>query len=207
MDYKEIEFDIDIDVTSDVDKNQYGIPAMMNHHHKILPHPNGVYIEKDKTIPIDPVTGLCSIPYKLAFSYNLLKIDILHNTSYDIFESKEELLYYQNKKVDWDSFIKSYWIEKLPQIHNHVEFVQQIQPCSVHDLSDLLALMRPAKKSLTEQYIRSQSNTIQKQEIRKQLYRRPTNGKMHFKKSHSYAYASMIISIFNKLQAMEQSNE
>lgn len=196
------DFDIDIDTTTDVDRKEFGVPAMMCNDGNVQPHPNGIYILNQNQIPIDSLTGLCAIPYKEAPNFNLFKIDILHNTGYDIFTNKEELLYYQNLSVVWSDFNTDTWIRQLPQIHNHSELVRTIQPHSLDDLADTLALIRPAKRSLVERYIRSQKD---KDYIRRnRLYKRPTDGKAYFKKSHSYAYALMIVTIFNKLHEQDQ---
>jgi len=188
-------FDIDIDIAPGVERSEYGTRAMIHENYRIKPHPCGVYLHPVAT---DPETGLCSICYWDDDVYQYRKVDLLVNTAYAIFDrpgaNKELVLAAYHRVVDWDLFCTTKYLKRLPHVKGHIEFVQQIQPRSIHDLADLLALIRPGKVHLIDAYLSGK-----KEHVRKNLYVRPPNNKMYFKKSHSYAYAAMIISVFNEM--------
>lgn len=188
-------FDIDIDVNSNCDKSRYGTRAIIfkktdDGRNLIQPHPSGYYIE---SINIDNMfPDFASIDYKDAEELGFNKVDLLTNSSYDMFKSKDEVLEYFHKEIPWDMFEDEEFVQKLPHIANHFWLVSRIKPKSVDDLADCLALIRPGKKHLIEDYLEDKEHT------RKNLYLRPKTG-MYFKKSHSYSYAMMIVCVANKL--------
>jgi hypothetical protein len=188
-------FDVDIDTTSKTDKKQYGIPAMIYNEdqERINPHPSGVYLEE---VPIDKLTGLCSFDYKYGDEKGFMKVDILHNTVYDIFKSKKEVLEASENDIDWSILEDRKVVESLPHIAKHYDIIQKLKPKSVEDLADVLALIRPGKSNLIDSYIQN------KEQTRRNLYKRPKTG-MYFKKSHAISYALMIKTlIYKKHQAM-----
>jgi hypothetical protein len=188
-------FDVDIDTTSKTVKSDYGIPAMIynEEHEKITPHPSGVYLEE---VPIDPLTSLCAFDYKYGDSVGFMKVDILHNSVYDIFKSKEEVLEAVDNDIDWDLLQDEAVVTTLPHLAKHYEMVKKLKPRSVEDLADVLALIRPGKVHLINAYIKNKDKT------RKDLYKRPPTG-MYFKKSHAISYAMMIkVYVYKKHQAM-----
>lgn len=68
----------------------YHIPASKLNDKGINPHGVGVYL---CNIPYDRLTGLASIDYKRAEEeFGYVKLDWLHNTIYDRFENRNELL-------------------------------------------------------------------------------------------------------------------
>lgn len=197
------DFDIDIDVNSLCDKEDYGIRAVIykeeNGKGYIQPHPSGIYLEEN--MPYDRMfPNFASMDYKSAEEAGFNKVDILTNSSYDLFKSKDEVLQYRDMEVPWNKFLDQEFVSKLPHISNHFELVAKVQPQSIHDLADALALIRPGKQHLIESYIKNKERT------RRNLYVRPKNG-MYFKKSHSYSYAMMIVTIANKLHYDDIKNE
>lgn len=188
-------FDIDIDTASTTDKSLYGIPAMIYNveQERISPHPSGVYLEN---VPVDQKTHLCSFDYKYGDEKGFMKVDILHNSVYDSFKSKEEVLTASEGDIDWSILDDRNIVESLPHIAKHYETIQKVKPKSVEDLADVLALIRPGKISLLESYLKN------KKQARRNLYKRPSTG-MYFKKSHAISYALMIKTlIYKKHQSM-----
>lgn len=185
-------FDVDIDCTSDVDKTDYGVRSMVYNEKtkRILPHPSGVVLDD---IPVDKETGLSSIDYKTATKLGYVSVDMLTNTSYDQFTSKQEVIDLSEKEPNWNMLKEIKYVKKLPHISNHFEILNQVEPKSIDDLADVLALIRPGKAHLLERYLRNKKST------RRELYKRATNEQAFFKKSHSYSYALMIVTIMNKL--------
>lgn len=184
-------FDCDIDVNSKVDKTKYGTRAMVYNSdtEKVLAHPSGYYLER---VPVDDLTGICSFDYEYGEEYGYMKVDLLTNSSYDTFLSKEEVLTALDQTPDWSLLEDEEFVSTLPHIGKHYDLIKQIKPKSIDDLSDALALIRPGKKHLLGAYLND------KERVRHQLYRRSANDQNFFKKSHSYSYAAMIICVMNQ---------
>lgn len=184
-------FDVDIDVCSDVDRGSIGTRAIVynEENKKILPHPSGVYLEK---VPVDLLTGNASFDYKQGDALGYFKVDILTNTSYDSFKTKKEVLECMEKEPSWDLLHKLEVVEKLPHVAKHFEMLKKISPTSVESLADCLALIRPGKAHLVDEYLEDPDK------VRPRLYTRPKEG-IYFKKSHAISYALMIVCVLNKV--------
>jgi hypothetical protein len=185
--------DIDIDVQPNTKKENYGVRAIIydESNNTIRPHPSGFYCYTN--MPIDRETGMASIDYKEAENIGYIKIDLLTNTSYAGFNSKQEVLDSIDREPNWTLLNDESFVGKLPHLASHFEIVNEVSPTSIIELSDVLALIRPGKIHLIESYLKNKIN------VRSNLYRKPTNGKYYFKKSHSIAYALQIVSIMNLL--------
>ena len=183
-------FDIDIDVNSLCDKSKYGIRGMIYNveTERVNPHPSCYYIED---VPLDLLTGNAAIDYEYAEEKGFKKIDLLTNTSYDVFKNKEEILQCVDMEPKWDLLLEEDFVKKLPHISKHFDLIEKTKPKSVEDLADVLALIRPGKIHLIDDYINN------KDLIRKELYKRPKKG-AYFKKAHAISYAVMIVCIMNK---------
>lgn len=192
-------FDVDVDVKSGTDKDLYGTRAHVYNEERLRlnPHPSGYFLpSKDLLgldVPVDPITGLAAIDSEEAEDVGYFKVDLLTNTVYDKFRSKQEVLDSMDfSNFDWSVFMKKEVVEKLPHIGKHFSIVRQLQPRSVDDLADILALIRPGKIDLYDDYLKDRERT------RKRLYKKPSNGGMYFKRSHAIAYAIMILVSLNK---------
>lgn len=183
--------DIDIDVKSHTDKDKYGVRAIIYDPEKkeVRPHPSGYYY--DDNIPVDKITGNASIDHKEAESLGYQKVDLLTNTAYDSFKTKQEVLDCINREPDWNLLKDESFVKHLPHIGNHFDLVNQISPISIDELADVLALIRPGKKHLLEAYLKNKERT------RLNLYRKPKKG-FYFKRSHSIAYSIQIVCLMNK---------
>jgi hypothetical protein len=190
------QWDIDIDVKSGLDRSVYGTRAMVyNEEHESLSiHPSGVYLD---IVPIDKVMGICSFDHHYGDEYGFIKIDLLTNTSYDRFMSKEEVREMSEKEPNWRLLKDKKIVSRLPHISNHFDFIQSLDITSVDDLADALALIRPGKTHLIDGYLDN------KKSVRRQLYLRPTNNQAFFKKAHAYSYAVMIATILNKMDLFQ----
>lgn len=184
-------FDIDIDVRSSIDRTLYGTRAIVYNEttKKILPHPSGVYIEN---VPVDALTGNAAFDYNRGDEVGLYKVDILTNTTYDVFKDKDDLLAHMNIEPDWSLLERQNVVEKLPHIAKHYELVSKVSPRSVIELADCLALIRPGKIHLLDEYLEDAEH------VRRRLYLRPREG-IYFKKSHAVSYALMIVCVLNKV--------
>lgn len=186
--------DIDIDVSASLQPKKLfnkAINASLVEKGKLRRHPCGFYFQ---SIPIDQVTGLSAIPYKSVEAEGFTKIDFLHLSILDRFTTKQEINYLLSLTVDWSLFEDEEVVKKLFHIGNHFHLVKRVKPKSVQELADILALIRPAKKHLVDDYVKDREAT------RVELYKKSKS--YSFKKSHAHSYAMDIIldlqSQFNK---------
>lgn len=186
-------FDVDIDVKGGTDRGLYGTKcAIYVDSGRLSPHPSGVIIED---VPKDPITSLTCIDYKKCDTLGLYKVDILTNNSYNIFDSQKEMDEYRDMETDFSLLLVEKICEQLPHIGNHYELVKKVKPDSIQELADVLALMRPGKIHLLDDYLIPSKRIM----VRDNLYRAPRTG-MFFKKSHAVSYAVMIATVLNKLK-------
>lgn len=158
--------------------------ASMIKDNKLVKHPAGVYFQK---IPTDSVTNLSAIPYDEAENLNYTKIDFLHLSVLDAFNTKEEVRTLLKKEPNWDLLKSRTIVEKLFQIGKHFDVIDFIQPTSVQDLADCIALIRPGKKHLIQQY-----DPNNKERFRKKLYAKDSDT-YSYKKGHAISYAMTIV--------------
>lgn len=179
--------DIDLDLKTDFDPLEVfdeAIRASMVKNNELVKHNVGVYFQ---SIPVDSMTGFAAIPYEQAEEVGYFKIDFLHLSLLDVFETKEEIRELLKLEPDWSLLMRRDVVEKLFQIHRQYDLVSKIGPKSVQELADVLAMMRPGKRILLEKYLKD------KEAIRPLLYRQARDDKSSFKKSHSIAYALNIV--------------
>lgn len=190
-------FDIDVDVKASTNKQNYGVRLSVvtisnsADFDRISPHPSGFVLPaSDGSVPpFDPETGLVSVEADMVASMGFNKVDLLTNTFYDKFDSKDEVLAALDsvESFDWGKMQDKSFVEQLPHLSNHFALIRQVQPKSIEDLADCLALIRPGKVDLLQDYLKDKART------RPRLYIRPSNGGIYFKKSHAIAYALMIV--------------
>ncbi len=176
--------DIDLDLPSTFDPSKYfdTVHASMVQNGKLISHPCGEYFQKMAT---DKVSGLAAIPYKEAENAGYFKIDFLHLSVLDVFESKEQIRTLVKKEPDWTLLENEDVVKKLFQLHKRFDVVSKIKPQSVQELADCVAIIRPGKKKLLNAYVKDRDV------IRQELYRR--ENKSDFRKSHAVAYALTIV--------------
>ena len=185
--------DIDIDLRTDFSPKKLfpWTRASIVKDDELRPHPCGYY---PQTVPIDPVTGLCSIPYKEAEQEGFTKIDFLHLGLLDNIESRQEIDAMLAEEPDWGLLQMSNVHSKLFQLAKHGELLKIIKPTCIEELADVLALIRPGKK----QYIKLYKTN--RESVRKVLWTPDENG-YHFKKSHGIAYAMNIVLQLHLIEA------
>jgi hypothetical protein len=184
--------DIDLDFQSDFvcqDIFPEAIQAsMVNKKNELIKHPCGQYFQD---IAIDSVTQLAAIPFEEAEILGYFKIDFLHFSPLNIIQSKQEIRELSNKEPDWNLLQDEENVKKLSHIGKHYELIEKVNPHSVNDLSAILALIRPSKRYLIPQYINTKSE--KRYLLEKELYAKPKDGKMWFKKGHAISYALTIV--------------
>lgn len=185
--------DVDIDLQTSFDPLEYfdtSIRASMVKGGKIQNHPAGVYFQY---IPQDKITKLAAIPYKQAEDFGYVKFDFLHLSILDYFDNKQQIRKLLEKEPDWNLLLSAEVVQKLFQIHRHYKVVSAVRPNSVEQLADTIALIRPSKRELLNQYVAAKQNGDDLTQIRQQLYQKPTDDKYYFKKGHSLSYAFTIV--------------
>lgn len=156
--------------------------ASMVENGELIKHHVGVYFQN---IAQDQETGLAAIPFKEAEKEGFFKVDFLHLSALDSFESKEEMRALLKIEPDWNLLQSPGVVKKLDQIKNHFDVVDVVRPRSIIELADTIALLRPGKRYLLNAYVKDKTT------IRKELYRK--TDKYYFKKPHAVAYAATIV--------------
>ncbi len=178
--------DIDIDFKTEFDPLSLfeAVRASRVQSGKLAKHPCGIYFQN---IAVDPQTKLSAIPFKEAEDLGYFKIDFLHLSILDHFDSKEQIRQLSRLPPDWDMLQDEEVVEKLFQLHRHHATLVKVKPQSVQELADVIALIRPGKKKLLDAYIKD------KEAVRPHLYTKPDDGQMYYKKPHAVAYAITIV--------------
>jgi len=186
-------FDIDIDIPIGTDLRRLfptAIPASRVDKDELVKHPCGHYFEN---IAVDALTGLAAIPHKEAAELGFTKVDFLHLSLLGEFKTKNEFRRACRKKPDWSLLERMDIVSQLFQIKNHYDLIQKISPKSIQELADIVALIRPDKRYLLNDYIRN------KEKVRPMLYRSHDDDKSAFRKGHALSYAVTIVAQLNLL--------
>jgi len=158
--------------------------SMVTKDGKLTKHPAGVYFQN---IPQDTISKLAAIPYKEAEDLDYFKIDFLHLSFLDNFDNKEDIRQLLKIEPDWTLLESQEVVERLFQIKKHYDLIYRIKPTSVITLADAIALIRPAKRRLIDNYIKNPDK------IRKYIYMKPDDETYYFKQCHAIAYALTIV--------------
>lgn len=180
--------DIDIDLPTSFKPTEYfktAVQASMVKDGELVKHPAGVYFQE---VPVDQMTKLSSIPYSQAEELGFFKIDFLHLSLLDQMDiqSKTEMRALLEMEPNWDLLLEESVVERLFQVKKHFLLLLQLKPRSVEELADCIAILRPAKRGLIDEYVESPYRT------RKKLYETPLPVGC-FKKGHAIAYALTIV--------------
>ena len=151
---------------------------------KLVKHNVGSYFQN---MPMDPVTELAAIPYKEAEDFGFFKIDLLTLGILDGFESKAQIRELLKIEPDWSLLENEEIVEGEPifQLGNSFNIIDKVKPKSVIEVADCIALIRPYKRYLLDEYINN------KYLIREtKLYVK--EHKSDYRRSHAIAYASVV---------------
>lgn len=175
--------DIDIDCgdRDKILKHIKHIPAAMLRVSPPRKHTTGIYVGP---VPYDPLSGAASIDYTDAESRSYYKIDLLNVHLYNSVTSEEHLEHLL-REPDWSMLKQKSVVQRLMHINNHWENLQRMaEPIdSIPKLAMFIALIRPGKKHL----IGKSWDTIE------QNIWTPDGEGYTFKRSHSHAYAHLIV--------------
>lgn len=182
--------DIDIDLA---DRQQIlshikHIAASIDH---ASPHNTGIYVTE---IPHDPVTGRATLDYKTAEQRGYVKLDLLNVHVYNQVATEQELCELMNTMPPWQKLRDKSFCEQLIHIGNHYDTMLRMpEPIqSVAELSMFLAVIRPSKRHLIG---------LPWKKVAESIWEKPTEG-YYFKKSHSVAYAHLVVVHMNLLNRL-----
>ncbi|AUS02595.1 hypothetical protein NVP2275O_014 [Vibrio phage 2.275.O._10N.286.54.E11] len=186
--------DIDIDVKNRDDIMQHfdcvpGCERILDDG-TIVPHKSGVHFDD---VPVDPVTGCASIPYKTAEDMGYQKVDFLNVSAYEHVRDRQHLKELLSRDTPWDAFDVPEIVSELFQLKNQFSVVSIWKPTSIEQLAMLIAMIRPAKRHLQA------SNTWEEVEGEIWDYSKNKPGQMSFKRAHAVAYAHLIVAQLNAL--------
>lgn len=157
------------------------IPAARLENTEFKKHNTGIYCH---SIPFNPITGLATIDYKDAESRGYFKIDFLNVSVYKDIKNKDHLDRLMNTEPLWDLLLEDDFTDQLFHVNGHGNILRQMKPTSVEELAMVLAMIRPAKRHL----IGKSWN-----EVKAEIWTKPTNDEYYFKKSHSISYAMLVV--------------
>lgn len=155
-------------------------------------HPSGVYFQ---AIPVDPLDGMAAWDAKTAEEKGYFTVDFLNNSIYRAVRNEAHLVDLLTREPPWHRFADPATAEKLAHLRNNVDVVQTINPQNIYDLAVCLALIRGSKRHLVHK---------PRAEIEREIWLKPTDGKMSFKRAHAVAYAASLVVQLNLL--IEQEN-
>lgn len=165
------------------------IPAGIVRDGKLVKHNTGVYVTD---IPTDPFTGTASIDHKVAEELGYTKLDLLNVSLYNQIKNEEHLIHLMSTDPDWSKIYDPEFCSKLIHIGNHyktlISFPEAVN--SIPRLMMFMAVIRPAKRHLIG---------LPWSEVAKTIWETPIDGSYGFKKSHSCAYAHLVVVNINLL--------
>lgn len=185
-----IKFNSDIDVDlGDRDKLLSlikHIPASIRNK-EVRKHNTGIYITE---IPYDPENHMSAIDYKEAEDRNYFKLDLLNVHIYNQVRDEQHLIELM-REPDWDKLNDRSFVKKLIHLGNHYDSMQRMpEPInSIPRLAMFLAIIRPGKKHLIG---------LPWKDVALTVWDKNEEGYV-FKKSHSLAYAQLVVVHMNLL--------
>jgi DNA polymerase III alpha subunit len=175
--------DIDIDFT---DRDQalrlfdHTVASRLEEN-KLVKHNTGVYLHE---VELDPISGLCNIPYNIAEEQGYFKIDFLNVGLYKGVRDEAHLIQLMETEPLWDLLEQDEFTQNLFHVNGHGSILRQSRPKSIDQLAAVLAMIRPAKR-----YLIGKDWTT----IMTEIWTKPENDEYFFKKSHAIAYATAIV--------------
>jgi hypothetical protein len=164
------------------------IPSAMRKVNPIRKHATGVHVTE---IPYDPVYDMAAIDYAEAESRGYFKLDLLNVHVYNQVRDEHHLIDLM-REPDWTRLTNPDFVEKLIHLGSQYANVRRMpEPIdSIPRLAMFLAIIRPGKKHLIGKTWKEVSKTV---------WDKDHTG-YTFKRSHSCAYAHLIVVHMNLLE-------
>jgi hypothetical protein len=184
-------FDIDLDFadrTAALATIEHS-PASILRDGKLVKHNSGVYVNP---VPVDPLSGQCSLDYQTAEELGYIKLDFLNVSLYQQIKDEAQLNALIAQEPDWTKLNDRAFVEQLIHIGNHYDLLQQMpEPVnSITRMAMFLAIIRPAKRHLAR---------LLWKEVAKTVWEKEVDGSYGFKCSHAIAYSHLVVVHMNLL--------
>jgi DNA polymerase III alpha subunit len=157
------------------------VSASRLENNNLTKHNTGIYMHE---VPVDPISGLCAVPYEDAEEQDFFKIDFLNVGIYKGVRNEEHLNQLMETEPLWDLLNQDDFSNLLFHVNGHGHVLKKMKPTNIEELAACLAIIRPAKKHLL-----GKSWT----EVMQDVWSKPTTDDYYFKKSHAIAYATAIV--------------
>ena len=168
-------------------------PASQIHEDSVRRHNSGVYVTD---VPADPISGLASINYNEAETRGYFKIDFLNMS---VYQGIRDHAHYQELLTavpPWEKLYDPDFCAKIVHIGNHYDSLIKMSELVDSDvrLMMFLAVIRPGKRNLIG---------LPWAEVAKTVWDKPDNDAYAFKKSHSCAYARLVMIHMNLVNSID----
>jgi hypothetical protein len=165
------------------------IPATIIRNDIPVKHNTGVYVT---SIPTDPFLNSASIDYKAAEERGYIKLDFLNVGIYSQVKDETHLLELMNREPAWDRLYDSDFCSQLMHVGNHYDTLIKMPEAvnTIGRMAMFLAVIRPGKRHLVGKSWA---------EVAKTIWDKPNDNTYYFKKSHSVAYAHLVVVHMNLL--------
>jgi len=162
-------------------------PASIIRDGKLTKHNTGVYATD---IPVDPFVGSASLDYQAAEARGYMKLDLLNVHVYKNVPNEAKLVDLM-REPDWTKLYDPEICAQLIHINNHLDTLLKMpEPVNtIPRLAMFLAVIRPGKRHLIGRTWKDVSATVWDK----------VEGEYSFKKSHSVAYAQLVVVNLNLL--------
>lgn len=162
-------------------------PASIIRDGKLTKHNTGVYATD---IPVDPFVGSASLDYQAAEARGYMKLDLLNVHVYKNVPNEAKLVDLM-REPDWTKLYDPEICAQLIHINNHHDTLLKMpEPVdTIPRLAMFLAVIRPAKRHLIGRTWKDVSATVWDK----------VEGEYAFKRSHSVAYATLVVVNLNLL--------
>ena len=148
---------------------------------KLVKHNTGVYLHE---VPVDALTGLCSVPYSEAEERGYFKIDFLNVGIYKGVRDEAHLTELMTREPLWELLQQDDFNSLLFHVNGHGGILREMNPRCIDELAAVLAMIRPAKRHLIGKDWKT---------VMSEVWTKPDNNDFFFKKSHAIAYAHAIV--------------
>lgn len=152
-------------------------------------HNTGIYVTD---IPQDPFLGSASIDHRAAEDRGYVKLDFLNVGIYSQVRNEAHLLELMNREPAWDRLYDPDFCQQLIHIGKHYDTLINMPEAvnTIGRMAMFLAIIRPGKRHLIG---------LPWREVASSVWDRPVDDSYYFKKSHSVAYAHLVVVHMNLL--------
>lgn len=149
-------------------------------------HNTGIYATE---IPHNPIDNVATVEHKEADERGYFKLDFLNVGIYKDVKDETHLTELMEKEPLWQLLEHEDFSEQVFHLNGHSALLKQLKPTSVLELAATLAIIRPAKRHLSN----SNWNLILQE-----VWTKPEEG-YYFKKAHAISYAMACVVHMNLL--------